>query len=1281
MGEIVPADRPERALYPVWAILAAEAGQLARGLLADWWSPEPEAAVGGARPVVVCGGMGKHGARQPTDLVVREGPVRARPPQPWLCDAEAAWLRDLVPGGLIVTTFKDDEVAHERLLLWPVDRKKWCIMSPDGDAYIEPVARDEDWGVADTIPLDDVGTVPATFPMKVYRFREYPDADGLRELLWDGRAVARAELGREAPEVMTVLTPACERVPLEDFAPGLLVTRQTPGKVSPKAAAAASARRPAGPAAGPAGNDGRPPPAPPPAAPSDQLTAAAAADVAEGYIWVMAEPTGRHTIGTAIDGGAKVLVAPGGLDGLVKLDDRWRRIEGMAPEAVPGYTKHRSDELKESLGIAREGPGFDESDLRDRLGRALPEAPGGTATPPPTAAAEAAVETGDLRTMVIDYDGQGERYKSWKQVVQESSSETHESQHMGLAGTDRVAHEMRTLVESLWLAGTVDQVNIGGLLCIEAICRRMAGIVAAYANPAKPPWDLTRYYTGQLSAEDVVGPEMRSFVSRRAKEDRETGAGGLRGSPAECGAGGRVAATRGPRDLFPAPLLDVPPPLVAASTGAARARRREQLEIGPFPWTMPSGFFTSEFEDWHRAGAPDSAPSATAALKRMLRGHSPYEAGVTTTRVAPFKLDRISLPKSVRSCPYADEVAPQEVAKYLLDYQERMLRQVAPTDRRRVNEVFADPPGVDLLTADGFSRGEVVLLAGMTPRSPETVEYLSKLRLVVGTSDVANCFHCLKLRPEMSAYFGLPAVPAHVFGLEGTVAGGRHLGRTSPVYPVWAVLPMGFTWSLWFAQRINELQTLRGATIPLGVPLHDRGPPLKVLPSETAAGQAQHYVHVDNLGILRTRRYEVGEAISDLQRHFSDLGLVLHESAVTDGACKTLGVELLGEGLRSRVTSERWWLIRRAVEALLRRPKCSGWALEVVVGHSPTFASLANRGRLSVWHTVYAFMHKYGDGAGYLWDERQQELRALKELMLFLESDWTRPWNPMVFETDSSVEGMGIAKAMWDPEDVSAVGRVLERSRFKRSGSCGARESALEAAGFWRDMSGKWQVSDSDADPRTEGAWTLDSSCAEDAHGSLVARLTPRSAREERLELSPPAVRPSAAGRKRKQIDVCGCNEVDDSGSTTSEQSGGKRAVPKRAAALRKKARQRRSKFLSEAVTRAMDGGLNFLEASSVTKPVRERYEREVTEFIDYCDRPPALALRSAAQVDKALSQYFNYQFFQGHEAAKGEQALAGLVYSRPEFGKWGSQKLPNAWTYAAAAFANISSVKSCEAR
>eukprot|EP00959_Pyramimonas_sp_CCMP1952_P027981 587237-Pyramimonas_sp.AAC.1 len=131
---------------------------------------------------------------------------------------------------------------------------------------------------------------------------------------------------------------------------------------------------------------------------------------------------------------------------------------------------------------------------------------------------------------------------------------------------------------------------------------------------------------------------------------------------------------------------------------------------------------------------------------------------------------------------------------------------------------------------------------------------------------------------------------------------------------------MGCAWSLWIARRINVLQSVRGTSISLSVPLADKGAPLRVLPPETAIGHAQHYAHVDNVGILHTKRFEVGEAILDQQRHFAGLDLELHESSVTDEASKTLRVELMGDGLRSRVTSQRWWLIRLAIEALLRRP-------------------------------------------------------------------------------------------------------------------------------------------------------------------------------------------------------------------------------------------------------------------------------------------------------------------------------------------------------------------------
>ena len=79
---------------------------------------------------------------------------------------------------------------------------------------------------------------------------------------------------------------------------------------------------------------------------------------------------------------------------------------------------------------------------------------------------------------------------------------------------------------------------------------------------------------------------------------------------------------------------------------------------------------------------------------------------------------------------------------------------------RRANQVFGDPPGVGLLAAEGPSRGEVIPPPGMAAHSQGAVDFPKSLQLVVGTSDVANCFRCL--RPAMAAYSILPAAPAHV---------------------------------------------------------------------------------------------------------------------------------------------------------------------------------------------------------------------------------------------------------------------------------------------------------------------------------------------------------------------------------------------------------------------------------------------------------------------------------------------------------------------------------------
>ena len=80
------------------------------------------------------------------------------------------------------------------------------------------------------------------------------------------------------------------------------------------------------------------------------------------------------------------------------------------------------------------------------------------------------------------------------------------------------------------MAGSYDQVNLGGLMVLEVLCKRLAGIVAAHSNPQRVQWEVAKYYTGVPSAEDVAGAAMRAHVARKMREDRE-GQQALRGAP------------------------------------------------------------------------------------------------------------------------------------------------------------------------------------------------------------------------------------------------------------------------------------------------------------------------------------------------------------------------------------------------------------------------------------------------------------------------------------------------------------------------------------------------------------------------------------------------------------------------------------------------------------------------------------------------------------------------------------------------------------------------------
>ena len=80
--------------------------------------------------------------------------------------------------------------------------------------------------------------------------------------------------------------------------------------------------------------------------------------------------------------------------------------------------------------------------------------------------------------------------KSWMQIWM---------RRRNLAESDRVVHELKTLVDVLYLGGTYDQLNLGSLASFEAVGRRLQAIVEAFSNSSgsTPDWSHARLYTGK----------------------------------------------------------------------------------------------------------------------------------------------------------------------------------------------------------------------------------------------------------------------------------------------------------------------------------------------------------------------------------------------------------------------------------------------------------------------------------------------------------------------------------------------------------------------------------------------------------------------------------------------------------------------------------------------------------------------------------------------------------------------------------------------------------------
>ncbi|CAK0828390.1 unnamed protein product, partial [Prorocentrum cordatum] len=441
---------------PAWALARCEAALAACESCPATGGPEPVEGLGPWRPVI---------ALLATQLAqaVAAG-----------C-AVAGCLREARLGERVRVAYVDDDVDHERMLVWPVSEALWYVMSPDRDVWVEDLtAADHATGPCRCWPL--AGGVQRTAPQRLHGFKELPDADGLGAQMTECRRTASLELGFVERPLPTEAEVGGAFHVLDCRAGGVS------GTLAPRVRG----------------------------------------------VWMLCEPLGRAKIGQVIE--LTELDHAWGDQALIKGSDGHGRARLVDPSDVGALAEGRRQLLRDALelqAIAAAGAGEAASWRSDRAPALLASS---RAAP---SKAIAAIE--DARTQWIDVGAHGGRVQTRRDVARESSTEEcddtplegpraalHLLKRMGQFGvnpkswlekwclerrvgkSDRPLHGLETLGEALMIGGSFEQLNMPSLVSFEKICRRAQLIIDARAEPGTAPlWRMARYFNGVATLADA----------------------------------------------------------------------------------------------------------------------------------------------------------------------------------------------------------------------------------------------------------------------------------------------------------------------------------------------------------------------------------------------------------------------------------------------------------------------------------------------------------------------------------------------------------------------------------------------------------------------------------------------------------------------------------------------------------------------------------------------------------------------------------------------------------
>ena len=280
---------------------------------------------------------------------------------------EVECYRNIKAGTHVLLWYDDDDVWHEALVMFVIGGEEVILYTPDHDLYIEKIGCKGIDGPSKLRGLTDRGTLPRNLRGRAYRFRVQPTETELRSVFRQATKIAEEERRMtDLPEEIIDHSGAVRS--LDAFFGGHFVRHRKSLGVSPAHGDVNSPKN---------------------------------AQFAHGdNVWVAAEPLGGLALRQEVSLNRETDVQCGDKTALALRQGHWVKVELIRVEDAADY----SDKRRRLYGFS---------------------SPGSSHEPPPgdRAAPKKGViedEDNEVRTLWVDYDEHGERYKRWRDVCKES---------------------------------------------------------------------------------------------------------------------------------------------------------------------------------------------------------------------------------------------------------------------------------------------------------------------------------------------------------------------------------------------------------------------------------------------------------------------------------------------------------------------------------------------------------------------------------------------------------------------------------------------------------------------------------------------------------------------------------------------------------------------------------------------------------------------------------------------------------------------------------------------